>query len=307
MILAILLVLGGILFLFWGAHQLLRSSVQIALIMGISPLVIGLTLVAFATSLPEALTSIIAQIEKVPGDIALGNVLGSNIANIGLVLGVGLLICPVTIRKRVKTIEIPFLIILSFLLGAIMLKGFVGRWAGFWFLLGAIGYLVFEWIYGKNGEAVSKNSRPIGRLILFFFLGVLALILGAKGLVDGGVRLARELHVPERIIALSVIAIGTSLPELFTVILAAIKKKEDLILGNVVGSNILNLLLIVGISALIRPIIFTHFMLIYDVPIMIGFAGLLWISMWRCEKLHRLYGGLYLFLYVGYLVFVGKW
>lgn len=300
----LLLAVGGILLLFWGAHQLLRSSVQIALRMGMSPLVIGLTLVALATSLPEALTSAIAQIEGVSGDVALGNVVGSNIANIGLVLALGLLICPMSIRKQVKQVEMPLLISVSFFLGAFMLKGHLGWFVGLLLLLGAIAYLFFEWRYGKNGEAPQKNGRPMGRLVLFFLLSIVALILGAKGLVDGGVGLAKQFHVPERVIALSVIAIGTSLPELVTVIVAATQKKEALILGNVVGSNLLNLLLVIGISALIRPIIFTHYLLICDLPIMIGFSLLLWLSMWRRNKLSRFYGGLYLVLYVCYLVWI---
>jgi len=304
MILSIFFIVGGAILLYWGAHELLRSSVQIALAFGLSPLVIGLTLVALATSLPEALTSVIAQVQDVSGDVALGNVLGSNIANIGLVLGVALLICPIQIPRKIKAIEMSILLVFSFVLALVMLKGFVGRWMGACFFVLACGYLLFEWIYGKNGEPIPKSKGALGKAILFFFLSVLALIFGAKGLVDGGVGLAHVLHVPERIIAVSVIAIGTSLPELVTVIVAAAHRKDSLILGNVVGSNILNLLFIVGLSALIRPIIFSHQLLMNDIPIMIGFAGVLWISMWRRTVLPRLIGAFYLLLYIGYLVFV---
>lgn len=304
MLLAILFVIVGVLLLYWGAHQLLRASVQIALAAGVSPLVIGLTLVALATSFPEAMTSAIAQIEGISGDVALGNVIGSNIANIGLVLGVALLICPVRIPQKIKTLEMPFLLIFSLILGLIMFLGVIPRWIGVLFLLLACGYLIFEWLYGKNGEAVPKNQVSLKKAILFFCLSLLALILGAKGLVEGGVQLARLLQVPERVIAVSVIAIGTSLPELTTVILAATRKKEALILGNVLGSNILNILFIVGLSAVIRPLIFTVPLLSFDIPIMVGFAGVLWISMWRRNVLPRLVGAFYLALYIGYLVMV---
>ncbi|MCB1110637.1 MAG: sodium:calcium antiporter, partial [Chlamydiia bacterium] len=271
---------------------------------GVSPLVVGLTLVALATSFPEAMTSAIAQIKGVSGDVALGNVIGSNIANIGLVLGVALLICPVRIPRKIKTIEMPLLLIFSLFLGFIMLFGEIPRWMGVCFLLLACGYLLFEWLYGKNGEEVAKSQVSLSKAVIFFCLSLIALILGARGLVDGGVRLAFLLHVPERIIAVSVVAIGTSLPELVTVIVAATRKKEALILGNVVGSNILNILFIVGISAVIRPLFFTAPLLAFDIPIMVGFAGLLWISMWKRTVLPRFVGIFYIVLYIGYLVMV---
>ena len=304
MLVSVLFILGGALLLYWGAHQLIRSSVQIALAAGVSPLVIGLTLVALATSFPEAMTSAIAQMKGVSGDVALGNVLGSNIANIGLVLGVALLICPVRIPIKIKTIEMPLLLLLSLALGLIMFLGEISRWMGVCSLLLACGYLIFEWLYGKNGEAVAKSAASLKKALLFFCFSLVALIFGAKGLVEGGVELARILQVPERVIAVSVIAIGTSLPELATVILAAARKKEALILGNVVGSNILNLLFIVGLSAVIRPLIFTRPLLTFDVPIMVGLVGALWISMWRRNVLPRYVGAFYLILYIGYLVMV---
>ncbi|WP_420422258.1 calcium/sodium antiporter [Simkania sp.] len=304
MLLAILLVAFGVLLLYWGAHQLFRSSIQIALAAGVSPLVVGLTLVALATSFPEAMTSAIAQIKGVSGDVALGNVIGSNIANIGLVLGVALLICPIRIPQKIKRIEMPLVLIFSLLLGLIMFLGEIPRWIGVCFLVLACGYLIFEWLYGKNGEAASKNQASLQKAVIFFCLSLIALIFGARGLVDGGVELALLLHVPERVIAVSVVAIGTSLPELVTVILAAAHKKEALILGNVVGSNILNILFIVGLSAVIRPLIFTAPMLAFDIPIMVGFTGVLWISMWRRNVLPRFVGIFYLALYIGYLVMV---
>lgn len=304
MLLAILFVVFGVLLLYWGAQQLLRSSIQIALAAGVSPLVVGLTLVALATSFPEAMTSAFAQIKGVSGDVALGNIIGSNIANIGLILGVALLISPVRIPQKIKTIEMSLLLIFSLLLGLTMFLGEIPRWIGACFLLLSCLYLVYEWLYGKNGEAIPKVQVSLKKAVIFFCLSLIALILGARGLVDGGVRLAFLLHMPERFIAVSVIAIGTSLPELVTVILAAAHKKDALVLGNVVGSNILNILFIVGLSAVIRPLIFTAPMLVFDMPVMVGMVGVLWISMWRKNVLSCLHGFFYLALYIGYLLMI---
>ena len=305
-------VLGGVM-LYYGAEFLVKGGVSIALKFKISPLVIGLTLVAFATSAPELAVSVSASL-KGSGDVAMGNVVGSNICNIALILGLSALIAPLPINRKLLKLDMPLMMGASVvLLLFYLLNNGVNRWQGIIFFLGVLAYTVWS-IYSSRKEGVSEDDGgdeveikevntwlSIGLVIA----GLLILVFGARFFVGSATFIARQLNVPEAVIALTVVAFGTSLPELATSIVAALKHEQDIAIGNVVGSNIFNILCIMGISPMIKPITAQGITLL-DMGLMIGIAALLWIMMLCGKKINRLEGALFLvinFTYVGYLVY----
>lgn len=273
MLFEIIIVLLGFFLITKGADFLVDNSSSFARKHGISPLVIGLTIVAFGTSLPELFVNVVAALNQ-NSAIAVGNVIGSNIANIGLILGAAATIQVLRLKKSTVTMEIPFMLFVSMLFIALSFKnGFFEIGTNLIGLAGAIILLAFFLIYlfyiVKNAQAehekekrldrefakeIPKIKKPTLSLIFFIIVGFVFLVVGAELLVKGSISIARFFAVPEFIIAASMIAIGTSLPELATVIVAALKKEADIVVGNIVGSNIFNISLVIGISALIHPI-----------------------------------------------------
>lgn len=256
-----LLLLGlGALFLYFGGEALVKAAVNLACHWGVKPMVVGLTIVAMGTSSPELFASLIAAIRG-NTDIALGNVLGSNIANIGLILGVTALITPIRTHARFLRREVPFMLAVAVVLLALIMAGGVSRLAG-GLLLASVALYLFVLLRGgeeadveqefssEYGEAAESQARAWLRLAI----GLLFLGGGAQFLISGATGLARSFGVPELTIGLSLVALGTSLPELFTSIVAATRREPDIALGNVVGSNVLNVLVVLGASALARPI-----------------------------------------------------
>lgn len=253
-----LFLLGGLVLLFTGGELLVRGSSSLAVSFGLSPLVIGLTVVAFGTSSPELVVSIQAAL-KGNSAISIGNVVGSNIANIGLILGISAIIRPVKVQSSAVIREIPFMIIVTLIFSVLIFWGRITFLAGFLFVSLLILYVVFS-IYNskKNsdeqfGEVVkARYSKFISTI--FVLLGLGGLAFGSDFFIDGAVKLAKVLGVSELIIGLTVVAVGTSLPELVTSIVASIRKESDILVGNVVGSNIFNILAIIGIAAMIISI-----------------------------------------------------
>ncbi|MCX7882470.1 MAG: calcium/sodium antiporter [Brevinematales bacterium] len=262
--LGILMLIVGLFALIKGGNWLVEGSVSIAKHLHVPEMVIGLTLVAFGTSTPELLVNIFAALGG-KGDIALGNVLGSNIANIALILGFSLLFRDLLIRKTTTAFEIPLVILSAFLLlvlaGDKWLDGQgiveLSRSEGIVLLLFFVIFLIYNGFLAvqegfEEKEEIKTYGLPLG--ILLFLGGLALLIFGGKFTVDGAVNTARLLGVPERIIALTVVAVGTSLPEMATSIIAAKKGSSDIAVGNVLGSNIFNVFFILGVSALLRPL-----------------------------------------------------
>lgn len=294
--------IGGILLLYLGADLLVCASIQMAHRFRISTFLSGLTVVAFATSIPEAVTSFIAQVHAT-SDIALGNVIGSNIANIGLVLGIALLMTT-CLTQSVKR-QLGLLILFTFVIWLLMYLGPIHKLAGAGLLICLIIYTYMQ--YRKRHTFV--YSAPITRWNRFWLLfplvtiaSIAVLYLGAYFLVHGAVSIAEKLGISHRVIAISVVAVGTSLPELATAIVAATKKQGELILGNVIGSNIFNLLFIIPIASFVREVDFTREMFVYDAPTMMFFtlalAGLIMIR----KRLRAIDGAIFLVLYVGYVI-----
>ena len=299
-----LLFIIGLVSLYLGAEGLVKGSSRLALSLGVKSVVIGLTIVAFGTSAPEGMVSILAAIKKSQG-IAIGNVIGSNIANIGLVLGLSALARPIKVELSFIKREIPIMLVSCVFLYILSIDRSLGRIDGVFLFLGIIGFILYQGIIARReSREENPNQRDKrwenGMLTL---IGFVFLLFGAWLLVRSGVNIARRFGVSEFVIGLTVIAIGTSLPELATSVVASIRKKGGLSIGNVVGSNIFNILFVLGIASMITPITIGKNLLIIEYPIMIGFSLLLLPFARSGFTLTRIEG---LILLLGYGAFIAR-
>lgn len=304
---------GGIFGLYLGAEGLVRGSVALALQLGLSRLVIGLTVVAFGTSTPELVVSVKAALNGLYG-ISLGNVAGSNICNIALILGISALIQPLRIDAQVVRLQIPIMILVSILLTVFLLDGGIGRFEGACLFLGILVYMGASlYLARKEKGALDGNpsgpttpEAPVGRVwvsLLFVAVGLGLLMAGAQFFLTGAVSLARNLGVSEAFIGLTIVALGTSLPELATSMMAALKKEGDIAVGNVVGSNIFNILSILGVTSLVHPIEMGGIRMI-DMAVMLGIAILVLPMARSGFRLNRWEGAILLAVYGGYIAYL---
>lgn len=309
---SILLVAGGLVLLALGGELLVRGAVGMAARLGISPLLAGLTIVGFGTSTPELATSVQAAMAGSPG-IAVGNVVGSNIANILLILGISALILPLTVNPRSFKRDSIALGGSALLCTGAVLLGVIGLVPGVVLLACLVGYI---WYAYKSESAADDDEchrheaeaedRPVppdtGPAILggMIVAGLAAAIFGAGWLVDGATVLASAAGVSESVIGLTVVAIGTSLPELIACIVAVLRKHADVALGNVVGSNIYNVLGILGTTAIIQPVEVPTEIAGFDIWVMLGVTALLIVQLRSGWKLTRIEGALLVLLYAGY-------
>lgn len=303
----------GLLGLYLGAEWLVRGAARLARSLGVSPLVIGLTVVAFGTSTPELVVSALATIRD-QSNVAVGNVVGSNILNVALILGIAALIHPLRVEVRLVAREVPIMILASIGVAALALGGSIGRLEGTGMVGALVIYLVFVIRASLRESAAAqaefqefeaaRTLEPYGesRLkdALLVTVGVGSLVIGGHLLVGAAIHFARAIGVSELTIGLTIVAIGTSLPELATSIVSAIRQEADIALGNIVGSNIFNLLGILGVAALIRPIAFSADVLLVDIPIMVAFSIVLLPLAWTRMRLDRWEGAL---LVSGYVAF----
>jgi len=307
----ILYLVGGLIMLFIGAEGLIRGSSNLAIKIGITPLVVGLTVVAFGTSTPELVVSLKAALLG-NSSISLGNVVGSNIANIALILGVAALIRPLDVHAKVIMREIPIMIGISILLLLLLIDGELGFFDGLVFVIGLVVYLVVNVLIArkeKNPEIDSefseglKSKLGVSVSIVLMIAGLGLLILGANLFVQSAVAIAKIFNVSDAIIGLTIVAIGTSLPELITSIVAAYKKEADIAIGNVVGSNIFNILGILGITALIIPISSVGISYV-DLGVMLFTAIILFPLSRTGFSISRFEGALLLAGYGGYIYYL---
>jgi cation:H+ antiporter len=307
----IVFVLFGLVLLFFGGEGLVRGSSALALRLGLTPLVVGLTVVAFGTSAPELVVSVQAALAG-QGAVAIGNVIGSNSLNIGLILALTALIYPLKVQLQILRIDTPIMVGVSVLAAWMLSDLAIGRVEGAILFSGVIAYTVFTVLYAKKvkpsaeveaefAEAVPAPHGSIWRDVLFILAGLGLLAAGSHFLVDGATRLARGFGVSEAIIGLTIVALGTSMPELVTCVVAACKKEPDIALGNVIGSNIFNVLGILGAAALIRPMTGEGIKMA-DLYVAIAFAAVLPPILLTGRVVQRWEGGL---LLVGYVVYVG--
>jgi len=311
----VIYILGGIVGLFVGAEGLVRGSSSLAISFGISPLVVGLTIVAFATSSPELVVSIKAAIDGNPG-IVVGNVVGSNICNIALILGVAALISPMRVKTQVIKREIPLMIFISFVFLLVLIDGSISRWEGAIFVIGIIAYIILSYMYVRkdkdDAEIVKEfekglRTKPykIWQSIILIIGGLALLIIGSKLFIDGAIETAVKLGVSQAVIGLTIVALGTSLPELITSIVASFRNENDIAIGNIVGSNVFNILSILGISSLINPISNSGVTII-DLAIMMFFTILILPLCRSGFKLRRWEGAILFAGYIAYMIYLAQ-
>jgi len=313
-----LYLLCGLILLVLGGEFLVRGGSKLALRFGISPLVIGLTVVAFGTSAPELVVSVKAALAG-QSDIALGNVIGSNIFNVLFILGISAIICPLVVSQQLVRIDVPIMIGISFLLMILSMDGKIGRIDGLLLSSGLIAYIFFAVKMGKKESSTevkaeyaqefrSKKKSSSGFVNLLLILGGLALLIwGARWFVESAIILALQFGVSELVIALTIVAAGTSLPEVATSVIASIKGERDIAVGNVVGSNIFNILGILGIAGLLSGpggIQVSKGISSFDLPIMITVAVACLPIFITGHKISRWEGFLFLFYYVIYTVYL---
>jgi len=312
MLSSLLFLILGFLILGLGAELLVRGSSSLALKLGIKPLLIGLTVVAFGTSAPELAVSIESSLEG-RSAIALGNVIGSNIANIGLILGIMALLTPVTIDVQLVRKQIPLMIGSSMFLWLLLFDQQLTLIDGVFLSAGLLGFLLFSYRQARTDEAacelieasliIAPPRRPVMFYLALLAVGLVLLIYGSGIFVDSAVEVARLLGISEAVIGLTIIAIGTSVPELATSLVAAYKKEPGLAVGNVVGSNLFNLLGILGITALFSDISGNDFKLI-DFGVMLAYAVILLPFAWTNLRISRTEGTVLLAGYLAYLSYL---
>ncbi|MBQ5402912.1 MAG: calcium/sodium antiporter [Bacteroidales bacterium] len=299
----ILYVLIGFVLLIKGGDFLVDGAVSIAKRAKISPMVIGLTIVGFGTSSPELLVSIQAALSGSSG-IALGNVVGSNIANIALILGTAAIVKECVAQKMTLKVDMPFMFLVSGLFVGIAMSGTISRIAGIIGFLLLCAFIIWEikhYPAQTTTEEDEKEPMPIWKALIVVVLSFGALVYGSDKLVEGASNIAKSLGVTDRIIGLTIVAIGTSLPELFASVAAAKKGQTDMAIGNVVGSAIFNILSVVGISAAICPIENSNVGFLTDYICMVALSGLLWFFLSTKQTLERWEGITLVTIYAGYI------
>lgn len=310
----LVLVSIGLVLLFLGGEGLVRGSVALAERLGISKLLIGLVIVGFGTSTPELLVSVNAALDGAP-EIALGNVIGSNIANVLLIVGVAAAIRPLVGWQRTAIREAAVATVVSLAAVGLVQGAVISQAEGIAMLVALAGYLLASyWLERRDREAKTFEHEaeefediPLGRPWLapvLVIAGIAALVFGADMLVEGAVNIARSFGVPDAVIGLSLVAIGTSLPELATAIVAAIRRHADVVLGNVIGSNIFNVLAILGVTVVIQPIEVGARFRVIDTPVMLGASLLLLALLFATKAIGRFWGTLMLSAYAAYMVFL---
>lgn len=310
MILDIVYILLGLALLVKGGDYLVDGSVAIAKRAKLSEMVIGLTVVGFGTSMPELLVSAQSALMGNSG-IAIGNVVGSNISNIALILGVTSIIHVIPAQKITLKIDLPFMLLSFVLFVAIAMTGSVGRVAGVIGVLMLICFVSYQVRQSRKAEAALAKENPeahaeaqlmaLWKALLLVLVSFLAMVFGANILVEGASNIARLLGVTDRVIGLTIVAIGTSLPELFSSVMAAVKGKTDMAIGNIIGSGSFNILCVIGVSSIITPIIGTNIGFAFDYALMIFLGVLLWLFLRSKHELERWEGVILTIIFIAYL------
>ena len=312
----------GFFMLYYGANLLVKGSSSLAQSLNLTPLVIGLTVVAFGTSAPELVISVVSSI-KDKSMIAVGNVIGSNICNIALVLGVSALIQPIKGHRSVIRRDIPIMLGISFYLLLISFNSKIGRLEGASLFGGIIVYTLFNYYmaikesrqeFSDGSVAFESAVNEIGyvtsrtRQILLIVVGITGVIIGAEILIDSALIIMKNFGVSEKFIGLTIVALGTSLPELATSVVAALRKEMDISIGNLVGSNVFNILSVLGAASLVRPILipggFVDSSLLIDYLVMMFISFLPWLMMRKTCTVTRKDGLILLSCYIGYVVYL---
>jgi len=311
----ILLFLGGLGVLYFGAEWLVRGSSRLAASLGVSPIVVGLTVVSMGTSAPELMISVVASLGGNP-DLAIGNVMGSNLANVGLVLGISAIIRPLHVSARVVTREVPVMIVITALLLPLIWNHHIGRLEGLALLTMLVAYLAFVLRTAKAedpeapggeekspDEASGFSSGTITRALAFIVLGVAGLVLGAFAIRESAVALAEAMGISELVIGITLVSIGTSLPELATCVVAAWRRQADIAVGNILGSNVFNIAGVLGVTAIVAPLDIRPEVIRFAFPAMM-FISVLMVPIVRTRLVIRRREG---FVLLGAYLALGAW
>ena len=310
MITSVTLLILSLFALYIGAGLLVKGSTELALKARISNLVIGLTIVAFGTSAPELVVSLNASLSG-QGDIAVGNIIGSNIFNIAVILGISAAIHPLQAKRQLTRLDIPILIVATVVFTLLFWNGTLNRLEGCLFLAGIIIYTVFSLYYSRKHEKkieeqtgeLEKQPEPWYKDVLYIGGGLVILIFASNLLVNNAVSIAQELGVSEAVIGLTIVAAGTSLPELATSVVSALKKNPDIAIGNIVGSNLFNILAIAGTSSVVNPIVAKNVNYV-DLLVMLGLSLLLLPLAKSGQKISRTEGWALIVMYLCYLAWL---
>jgi cation:H+ antiporter len=302
----ILYFLLGFLLLYYGADFLVRGSSSIAVSMGVKKIVIGLSIVAMGTSLPEFVVSLFAAIEKVDG-VSVGNIVGSNLANILLILGLASVIHPIGIKRRIFFIELPVLLGITLLFVIFCRDGRLTGLEGVIMFVIFLVYMIFIIANRKVREGLDVGLIPVEKCrlrknVFLIILGIAGLVVGGQLTVRGAIWVARLFGISELVIGLTVVAIGTSLPELFTSIVAVIKKEDEISIGNIIGSNMFNTAFVMGLIPLIRPLSIDARVIRFDNFFMLGTILLLSGFLFIEQRLTRRAGGILLIFYTFFIL-----
>lgn len=312
----VLSLVGGLVLLVAGAELLVRGAARLAVALGVAPLVIGLTVVAYGTSAPELAVSVQAAWTG-QADISLGNVVGSNIANVLLILGLSALVAPLAVALQLIRFDVVVMILVSMLVPALAWEGELGRLDGALLVCGGMGYTAWlvrqsrkapqpQATAGPDGPTARAGAAPLVGNAVLALIGLGLLVLGARWLVAGATTLARSLGVSELIIGLTIVAVGTSLPELATSVVASLRGQRDIAVGNVVGSNIFNILIVLGGAALIGPqgVAVSRTAFAFDIPVMIAVALACLPVFFTGYRIDRWEGLLFLAYYAAYVAYL---
>ncbi len=314
---SLLALIAGFAALIGGAELLVRGATQMAARLGVTPLVVGLTVVAFGTSAPEMMVSAMAAWSGQP-DLAVGNAVGSNIINTLVILGLAAVVAPLTVAARVVKLEIPVMIGASLLVWVMALDGMLQFWECLVLLAGILIYTTVQirMARAERRAEVRREFReefgpeglppaPVWKDLMLALVGLALLVLGSNWLVEGGTSIARALGVSELVIGLTVIALGTSLPELATSVLASLRGQRDIAVGNVIGSNLFNLLAVLGVAGVGRPqgVPVSPQLLAFDLPVMVA-AMVVCLPLFLDRKVGRGRGSLFLLCYALYLAYL---
>jgi cation:H+ antiporter len=316
MLTAIIQLVAGFLLLVWGADRLVAGASATARNLGVSPLIIGLTIIGFGTSAPELVVSAVATLKGNSG-LAVGNAIGSNIANMGLVLGATAIIYPLRLESTALKREYPMLLLIMLVCFLMALNGSYSQFEGWALLIGLL--VVVIWIVriglhrpqsdplAEEFDAEIPRGVPTKIALFWLCVGLIVLPISSTFLVDGAITIAKILGVTDTVIGLTIVALGTSLPEMATAITAALNREDDLAIGNIIGSNIFNLLGVLGIAAAIRPVELQPIFLARDFPAMFLITGALYLMASDFHgpgRIGRRSGGVLLAMYTGYMVMV---
>lgn len=302
------MVIGGLVLLVFAGDALVKGAVNLSLRLGIPAAIVGLTVVAFGTSAPELLVSVQAVLDGLP-TLALGNVIGSNIANVLLVLGIPALIAAVPVSRDETQRDFVAMIMATLLFIGLAFLGPLTWWHGLVLLAGLVWMLLDGYrraqAHREGRDEDLEGAEPgmaLWKIVAFLVAGIIGLPVGAHYLVEGASNIALRLGVSEAVIGLTLVAVGTSLPELATTVMAAVRREAGVALGNVIGSNMFNLMGILGIAALVGPLPLTDAMLRVDLWVMLAASMVLGLFVWRGMAIGRVWGVGFLGLYVAYVV-----